>query len=78
MLCGRDPCLRVMMCNMEWYVYVGEESGTDIYIYTHVRTHISLIPSPGQLSVACSKEKQERAWDILSHEWGEPGNEAIR
>jgi len=30
---------------------------------------ISLAPRPRQLSVACSMEKRERAWNILSREW---------
>ena len=69
MLCGRDPCLRVMMCNMEWYVYVREESGTDIYIYMHVH-RLASSPAPPSFPLL-AVQKSRRGPGIIYHTSGE-------
>ena len=38
-------------------------------IYTKYCSILASFPSPAQLSVACSMEKQEKAWYIFSREW---------
>ena len=69
MLCSRDPCLRVMMCNMEWYVYVREESGTDIYIYMHVHT-LALSSAPASFLLLAVR-KSRRGPGVSYHMSGE-------
>ena len=35
----------------------------------HTTLSLASFTAPAQLSITCSVEKQERAWNVLSHEW---------
>ena len=47
-------------------IYMSLSHSMHVWLSTYT---IALFPGPAQLSVACSTEKQERAWYLFSCEW---------
>ena len=66
--CSLFPDVSTMLADVIFPSIKEASSGLRKFPTLHNYSKITAV-GPTQLSVACSMEKQERAWDNLSHEW---------